>query len=56
MGRILSSRALNTLLLCHMHMRAEAIFDYLPRLCKENLYHGYDTRVLVLCIGKEIFR
>lgn len=31
-GRILMSRALNTLFLCHMHCKTECFYDYLARL------------------------
>lgn len=55
-GRILISRALNTLLLCHMHIRMDSTFDYLTNLAHENLYHGHDTKVLTMCICKEILK
>jgi hypothetical protein len=50
------SRALNLLFLCHLHSKTNCFFDYLVRLNSENLYHGHDTRVFVLCAAKEIFR
>jgi hypothetical protein len=31
-GRIVMSRALNTLFLCHMHCKTECFYDYLARL------------------------
>lgn len=50
------SRALNTLFLCHLHSKTECFYDYLTRLMGENLYHGHDTLVFALCVGKAIFR
>jgi hypothetical protein len=54
-GYIVASRALNTLFLCHMHIKTDSIYDYLERLQKDNLFHGYDTKVFAMCVTKQIF-
>ena len=53
-GRILQSRALNVLFLCHMHVRIDSIYETLIMVQYGKLYHGYDTKVLVMCIQAQI--
>jgi len=36
-------------------MRIDSIYAYLQRLQDERLYHGFDTKVIVMCIAKQIF-
>lgn len=55
-GYIIIARALNTLFLCHMHLKIDTIYDYLKRLQTEKIYHGYDTKIIVMCIAKQIFQ
>lgn len=50
------SRAFNTLFLCHMHINMERIFDYLKTVQDSNAYHGHDTKVIVMCLCKEILK
>jgi len=39
-----------------MHLKIDTIYDYLKRLQTEKIYHGYDTKVIVMCIAKQIFQ
>jgi hypothetical protein len=37
-------------------MKTDCFYDYLKILKDENIFHGFDTKVFVLCAQKEIFR
>ena len=52
---VVLSRALNTLLLCHMYIRADCTWDYILAHCGDH-YNSYDIRVLLACVEKEAER
>jgi hypothetical protein len=54
-SKIVMARALNLLVLCHLHLRTEVIYDYLKRVENEDLYHGYDAHVLLASLCKVVF-
>jgi hypothetical protein len=37
-----------------MHLKIDTIYDYLRRLETEKIYHGYDTKVIAMCVAKQI--
>jgi len=39
-----------------MHLNMDRIFDYLKIIQDSNAYHGHDTKVVVLCLCKEILK
>lgn len=49
--RVLLSRVLNLLLLCHLHVPCDAL-TYLRTYANYKLYHGYDTKVMTMCVSK----
>ena len=38
-----------------MHVRIESIYGTLELIKDAKLYHNYDTKVLALCISKQLF-
>lgn len=53
-SRIIYSRIFNTLFLCHMHIPITEILNIFTLFQSQRIYHGYDTKVLTLCIEKQI--
>lgn len=54
--KILASRAMNLLFLCHMHSYADNTLEYLRLVSKDDFFHGYDAKVLAYCVTKEVFK
>jgi hypothetical protein len=54
-GRIIQSRLFNLFFLCHMHVRIDDVFSILALVREAEIYHGYDTKVLAMCIRRQLF-
>ena len=39
-----------------MHTKIDSIYPLIKSLSAENIFHGYDTKVFVMCFVKQIFK
>ncbi len=54
--KVVVARALNNLLLCHMFLPTDCVWNYLHVYTMKEVYSNYDIKVLLACIEREIFK